>query len=268
MEGSSIGNSAKTLDLADFSKSAQRAQTKGAKDDSLLQLSKDGEKVYFSHHRSGLKLQLTKLACTLTNFFGYDLKARVGVQPNESRQAAAAQRFALAVKDLDPSLNETFAAVRNYDLSDENQGLKVSEFKEFDLQNPVKVIAYNKIVAEQFVMPEKDAGKKNDKLEAIMEKLNIDSTVFTKNDFARSVYSTLLNNVAKNDNQLLTTKDLRTRLEDKLYTFKFIVAMQAENEDVANKLFFAEHGFHIDLSNPDTALENDGLVNDGLETMV
>ena len=211
-----IGKSAKQLELADFSKTAQRAQTKGAKGDSKLQFSKDGRKVYFSHHRSGAKLQLTKLACTLTSIFGYDLKARVGVQPNDDRQKAAAAGFAQAVKSLDPRLANTLGAVKDYDGTSKN--LKVAEFKEFDLENPAKVIAYNKTVAKQFAL-------ENPRLKDTLEEMNFSNQTFLKNKFTKESYPILLRAAAEEGNQLLTTKDLQTRLEHKLNAFDGLVGL-------------------------------------------
>ena len=259
MEGSSIGNSAKPLELAAFSKTAQRAQTKGVGEDSKLQLSKDGAKVYFSHHRSGLKLQLTKLACTLTNFFGYDLKARVGVQPNESRQQAAATEFAKTVKGLDDKLADTLGEVKKYDGTGENQGLKVSKFKEFDLENKEKVIAYNKIVAEQFVMPKETYTRRNDNLENILQKLNIDRDAFMSDDFARTSYPILLKAAAEEGNQLLTTKDLQTRLEHKLGTL--IPIIEARTNDLEFRVGFikADLAIRQGLKKLDTALKENNV---------
>ena len=251
---SDTGKSAKPLELTAFSKTAQRAQTKGAKGDSKLQLSKDGRKVYFSHHRSGAKLQLTKLACTLTSIFGYDLKARVGVQPNDDRQKAAAAGFAQAVKSLDPRLANTLGAVKDYDGT--SKALKVAEFKEFDLENPRKVIAYNKIVAEQFVMPGTIIPTKNPRLEAILQKLNIDKDAFMSDDFARTSYPILLKAAAEEGNQRLTTKDLQTRLERKLDTFKVIIAAQASDKNLSNKIIRADTDIGIGLSKLNKALKD------------
>ena len=262
-----IGKSAKPLELTAFSKTAQRAQTKGAKGDSKLQLSKDGRKVYFSHHRSGAKLQLTKLACALTSIFGYDLKARVGVQPNNDRQKAAAAGFAQAVKSLDPRLANTLGAVKDYKSTDGT--LKVSEFKEFDLENPRKVIAYNKIVAEQFIMPTGLLTEEKNNLENILQKLNIDRDGFMRDDFTRTSYPILLKAAAEEGNQLLTTKDLQTRLERKLDTFKVIVAAHRDNHDFGLDLRNASFNISAGFQELDESLKN-GNVEDiiaGLEKL-
>ena len=86
-------NMGRTVDYNSFAKVASRATQNSKTKESKFQMSKDGEKVYFSKRRSLVGKLLFKVVCSIAARFGQDLKARYGDNSNEDRQKKAVDVF-------------------------------------------------------------------------------------------------------------------------------------------------------------------------------
>ena len=192
-----------------------------------------------------LKLLLTKLACTVTSLFGYDLKARIGVQPNKERQEKAASALVEIIKELDPaSVPGSLSDMVKRTIGEDSKAVLVLDFQKLNLHNPA---TDNKIVVAKFALPVL-TGLADEELgpRVVTQKPNISESLrstYKTTNFGREDYQILLGDTAQEGEDLLTSKELQARPEQKLEAFKNFpeaIAAHPESESIEQVLTSAE----------------------------